>query len=344
MTWRFVGANFDQMHLNTNLEWVSQHPDAELVGVCDEDPSTSTGSMDRAVAELDVPEERVFGDLDACIEATDPDVVVGAPRNAMHARFVERVAGHGVHLTIEKPLAVSLGDADRMVSAVDDDQLFIVNWPDTWDPVMHTTKRLVSEGTIGDPIEIQYYDGNAAAPPDGSWFYDPAAGGGSLLDYLGYGATFSTWFRDGDLPETVNTETHVPEDLAVDVRSSSTCRFDDGLSVLQTSWRTFTQPWEHQPQPAVGYEIVGTEGTLSTRERDSDIRVQTEDHPEGRTVAPDALDPGYTNLIHRLVHCLEHDEDPEGPSDPSFCREAHRIVETARRSVQQGGGPVELIE
>jgi len=344
MAWKFVGANFDQMHQNTNLRWVSEHPDAELVGVCDEEPSTSTGSLDRAVEELDVPGERVFSDLDDCIEATEPDVVLGAPRNSMHASFTERVAAHDVHLAIEKPLAMSLADADRMLSAVDDDQLFVVNWPVAWDPVTHTLKRLVSEGAIGDPIEIQYYGGNAAAPPVGSWFYDPAAGGGSLLDYLGYGATFSTWFRGGTLPETVNTETYVPEDLEVDVQSASTCRFADGLSVLQTSWRTFTHPWEYQPQPPKGYEIVGTEGTLSTRERGAEIRIQTEEDPAGHAVEPDELDPEYENLIYYLIHCLEQGENPEGPPDPAFCREAQRIVETARQSAQRGGGPLELVE
>jgi predicted dehydrogenase len=344
MTWRFVGANFDQMHQNPNLREVVEHPDAELVGVCDEEPSTSTGSMERAVDELDIPAERVFSDLDECIEKTDPDAVLGAPRNSMHAEFVERVAPYDVHLSIEKPLAMTLSDADRMLEAVEDDQLFIVNWPITWDPVKHTIKRLVEEGRIGDTIEVQYYGGNSSAPPDDSWFYDPAAGGGSLLDYLCYGATFSTWFRGGELPETVNAETYVPEDLEVDVQSASTCRYEDGLSVLQTSWRMFTHPWEHQPHPPKGYEIVGTEGTISTRERGTEIRVQTADDPAGHAVEPDDLEERHINQVYYMIHCLENDEDPEGPSDPAFCREAQRIIETARRSAAEGGGPLELIE
>lgn len=343
MTWRFVGANFDQMHLNTNLQWVVDHPDAELVGVCDEEPDTSTGSLADAVEMFDIPQTRVYADLDRCLTETDPHIVLGAPRNSLHAEFVERVAEYGVHVAIEKPFAHTLDDADRMLAAVDENQLFVVNWPVTWEADKHTVKQLVADGTIGDPFEIQYYGGNAGAPPDDSWFYDPDAGGGSLMDYLGYGATFSTWFRGGELPTAVTTEAYTPPELDVDVQSTSICHFQDGLSTLQTSWRMFTHPWEHQPHPPKGFELVGPDGTISTRTPGSAIHVQTNEDPAGYPVDPDPLPEKYTNLVYYLLHCLEADEDPTGPADPAFCRSAQRIIETAKRSVDQGGA-IDLLD
>ncbi|WP_248515298.1 Gfo/Idh/MocA family protein [Salinarchaeum laminariae] len=337
MTYRFVGANFDQMHMNTNLEWVADHPDAEIVGVCDEDPSTSTGSLDDAVEEHDIPESAVFDDLEACIEATDPNVVLGCPMNSEHAEFVERVAPYDVHVALEKPLADTLENADRMIDAMaGTDGLLALNWPVMWDPTKHAVRELVADGTIGDVVEIQYYGGNAGAPPADSWFYDPAAGGGSMLDYLGYGATFSTWFRDGELPESVTAEEYVPDDLDVDVQSSTVARFEDGLSAFQTSWRMPTNPWEIEPQPMKGYVLVGTEGAISTVERGVPIRVQTDEEPEGYEVEPEPLADRFQNLIYYLIDRLETDEALEGPCDPEFCRDAHRIVETAKRSAEAG--------
>lgn len=335
MTWRVVGANFDQMHVNTNLQWVGDHPDCEVVGVCDEEPTTSTGSLEQAVADLGLPESAVYDDLDRCLEETAPDVVVGCPRNSLHAEFVERVAAYDIGVAIEKPLAHTLADADRMLEAMADD-LLVVNWPVMWDPVKHEIKRLVEEGTIGEVLEVQYYGGNAGAPPEGSWFYDPDAGGGSMADYLGYGATFSTWFRGGELPKAVYADAYVPDGMDVDVQSSTTCRYDAGLSTLQTTWRMLTNPWEIEPQPMKGYEIVGSEGAISTRERGTPIRVTTEDRPEGYSVEPVDLEPRFENLATYLVHCLETGAEPEGPADPTFCREAQRIMETARQSIEKG--------
>jgi len=337
MAWRFVGANFDQMHMNTNLQWVRDHPDAEVVGVCDETPTTSTGSIERAASDLDLDDDAVYDDLDRCLTETTPDVVIGCPRNSLHADFVERVAEYDVAVAIEKPMAVTLADADRMVAAMaETGNLFVVNWPVMWDPVKHTVKRLVDGGTIGDVIEVQYYGGNAGAPPADSWFYDPEDGGGSMLDYLGYGATFSTWFRGGELPGSVTAERYVPEDMAVDVQSSTVCRYENGLSTLQTTWRMLTNPWETEPLPAKGYEVLGTDGAISTRDPRSEIRVTTSDDPEGHAVEPDDLPERFQNLAAYVVDRLERDVGPEGPADPEFCREAHRIIETARRSAEAG--------
>lgn len=36
MVYLVVGANFDQMHLNRNLEWALDYPDVEIVELCDE--------------------------------------------------------------------------------------------------------------------------------------------------------------------------------------------------------------------------------------------------------------------------------------------------------------------
>ncbi len=337
MTWRVVGANFDQMHMNTNLEWIADHDKTELVGVCDESPGSSTGSVHRVVDELGLAADRAYDSLDRCLDELTPDVVIGCPKNADHAEFVERVAPHDLAIAIEKPLAMTLADADRMLDAVagSDSRLF-VNWPVMWDPAKHTLKALVETGTIGEVLEVQYYGGNAGAPPDDSWFYDPDAGGGSLLDYLCYGATFTTWFRDGDLPTAVTTETYTPPELEVDVQSATVCRYETGLSTFQTTWRMVTNPWETQPQPAKGYEIVGTEGSISTRERSAPIRVQTRDRPEGYAVDPDPPAPRFENLATYLVDRLETGAEPEGPADPAFCREAQRIIETARRSARTG--------
>jgi glucose-fructose oxidoreductase len=336
MTYRIVGANFDQMHMHTDLEWVRDHPDTALVGLCDEDPSTSTASMAEAAEEHGVPASAQYDDLEQCIAECEPDIVVGCPKNSEHADFVERVLARDIHLTIEKPFAASLADADRMLdAAADSEGRLAVNWPVTWSPVHHEARRLVQSGAVGDVLEVGYYGGNAGAPPDDSWFYDADAGGGSLMDYLGYGATFSTWFRGGELPESVSARAYVPDGLEVDVQSTTVARYEDGLSTLQTSWRMFTHPWEHRTHPAKGYDISGTEGALTTRDPDAPISVQTDEGSE--VVEPPALSPPEENLIQYVVDRIESDEPFEGPTDPAFCREAQRIIETAQRSIEADG-------
>ena len=62
---------------------------------------------------------RAFTDLDRMIDAEAPDLVIATlPPYARHGE-IEHVASRGVHLLVEKPIALDLAAAERMVSAVE---------------------------------------------------------------------------------------------------------------------------------------------------------------------------------------------------------------------------------
>ena len=151
---------------------------------------------------------------------------------------------------------------------------------------------MIDEGAIGDIIEVHFYDGNRGPlyhradkvvvsedevrrEKPASWWYNKAAGGGSLLDYLGYGATLGTWFMKGEAPLEVTAVVDQPEGLEVDEHSITICRYRRGLSKLETRWGAFTDPWITQPQPKCGFVLVGTEGTVSSYDFEPHVAVQT---------------------------------------------------------------------
>ena len=102
---RVVGISFDHMHMGDLLRLVHDHPQAEIAGLFD--PNRAT--MDRAVAQFAIPEDRVFTDFDACMKATRPDLAILCAATADHARYTERLAAYGVHVFVEKPLADNAG-------------------------------------------------------------------------------------------------------------------------------------------------------------------------------------------------------------------------------------------
>src|SRR5262249_34964914 len=172
----------------------------------------------RARPTLPTAPKPVFPDYLKALRRPKPDVATLCPATARHAEYVEKVAPFGVHILVEKPMAASLADADAMIRAMEaTGKTLVVNWPLAWYPTHRTTKRLIDEGMIGDVIEVHYYDGNRGPlyhladkievadkeverQKPQSWWYKRASGGGSLLDYLGYGVTLGTWFHDGRAP------------------------------------------------------------------------------------------------------------------------------------------------
>lgn len=347
--WKVVGIDFSHMHMGDNLRFAHDHPDVEVAGICDARPEKMASAIDG----FGVPAERVFTDVAACLEATRPDLALLCPPTGERVELVRQVAAAGVHVLLEKPFATDLTEADAMATACAEAGVRLaINWPLAWYPPHVTAKRLVDEGAIGDVITCNYYDGNRgplyhveakrettaafrAEEKAQSWFYRKAAGGGAMLDYLGYGATLGTWFQGGRAPLEVTAVRDEPEGLEVDEHAIAVCRYAHGISRLETRWGTFTDPWTHQPQPRCGFELVGTDGTLSSYDYEDVVRIQTRARPETSALPVDEPAPPLCDPVQYVIHCLESDAPVEGPLSPEVSRTGQRIVDTALRSAEE---------
>jgi glucose-fructose oxidoreductase len=347
--WRIVGVSFEHIHMGDLLREAHVHPNAEIAGVCDENEAR----MGDAIGNFSIPRERVFSDVAQCVREARPDLAILCPATARHAEVVEQVAALGVDILLEKPFAASLADADRILSAVKKWGVRLaVNWPLRWYPPHVTTKRLIDDRVIGDVTEVHFYDGNrgplyhradkvvvsdeeVSREKPTSWWYSKAAGGGSLLDYLGYGATLGTWFMNGEAPIEVTAVVDQPERLEVDEHSIAICRYAHGLSKLETRWGTFTDPWIMQPQPKCGFVVVGSEGTITSYDFEAHVGVQTRAEPQIHAVPVDELKAPFRKPVEYVLHCKERGLPFDGPLDPVLCRTAQRIVDTAALSAKE---------
>ena len=341
MKLRVAGINFDHMHMGDLLRLVAEHPQTEIVGICDAEP----GRMQMATRNFQLPADRVFTDVDECLEKSRPDFVILCPATARHAEYVERVAPYRVHMLIEKPFAASVKEADRMVTAARKNKVMLaINWPLRWVATHCTAYRLLIEGRIGELQEVHFYDGNrgplwhtadkveTTPTPQSkrkSWFYKKAQGGGSLLDYLGYGTTLGTWFHQGNKPSEVTAVTDLPNGLEVDEHSITIARYPCGLSKFETRWGTFSDPWTAQPQPKCGFVLKGSDGTISSYDYEPLVRLQTKRKPASEEIRVDRLKPPYENPIQYFVDCLRRQRMPEGPLAPAVSRIGQQIVDSA---------------
>jgi glucose-fructose oxidoreductase len=228
-------------------------------------------------------------------------------------------------------------------------QPLAINWPLRWYPSHATAKRILDEGRVGEVMEVHFYDGNrgplyhgadkvakepSIAEKASSWFYQKARGGGSLMDYLGYGATLSTWYQGGRIPLEVTAVVDESSGLEVDQHSITIARYSNGLSKFETRWGTFTDPWIHQPQPKCGFVIVGDQGTLSSYDLERTVRLQDHDHPGGIDLPVDQLHAPNSNPVEYFIDCLEQGREVEGPLAPAISRIGQQIVDTAVESAQ----------
>jgi predicted dehydrogenase len=343
---RIVGISFDHMHMGDLLRQVHDNREAELVGIYDPDRAR----MARAIETFGIPEAKVFTDFDACM-AQGADMAILCAATANHASYTERLAPHVSTVFVEKPFAASVSDARRMIAAMQGKRL-VINWPLAWVPSHVTAKRLIDQGLIGDLREVHFYDGNRGplyhladkvevtaaeveAQKPGSWWYKRASGGGSLLDYLGYGATLGSWYMNGAEPLEITCTVDQSPGIEVDQHSITVLRYATGLSRMETRWGTFTDPWTIQPQPFCGFVFVGSEGTLQSRDYADHVTAQTRKRPDPYAIAAENLPAGRQNAVEYVLECLRTGEAISGPLSPALGLLGQRIVDTAALSARE---------
>jgi glucose-fructose oxidoreductase len=345
--WKLAGINFDHFHMGDLLRYAHEHPHVDVVGISDEQPAR----MEEAVRKLGIPRERAFTDYRACLEKTKPDVVILCPAASKHGEWVKKVAPYGAHIMVEKPFAASLKEADAMVKAMPGNRTLMINWPLQWVGSHCKAHELVEVGHIGEVLNVWHFGGNrgplwhgadkdektaaqVAKEKPRSWFYKKAHGGGSLLDYLGYGTTLGTWYQGGRRPIEVTAIVDEPKGLEVDEHSIVVARYAQGLSKFETRWGTFTDPWTIQPQPRCGFIISGTDGTVASYDYDDYVTVQTRKKPAPHRIAAPALSAPNQNPVQYFIDRLSKRKALDGPVSIPISRIGQEIVDAAVRSAR----------
>ena len=146
----------------------------EVVGVYDIDPERAAAGEKAGYKAYKSPEE-IWADkaVDAVLIATPNDV---------HAAYVEAAAKAGKHIICEKPIGMSVKEAEEMYDAAEKaGVVFEVHQNRRWDDDYLTVKNIVDNELAGEAylIESRVMGGNGIP---GAWRKERARGGGMMLD------------------------------------------------------------------------------------------------------------------------------------------------------------------
>ena len=131
----------------------------------------------------DVP---IFADADELFAAKCCDAVIIATPHYFHVPLGVAAFEHGLHVLSEKPMAVQLSEANRMIkAAAESGKTFCVMFNQRTNPLFKKAKELIADGAIGQPKRLtwiitnwyrtqKYYD-------SGSWRATWAGEGGGVL-------------------------------------------------------------------------------------------------------------------------------------------------------------------
>ncbi|BCB80842.1 Gfo/Idh/MocA family oxidoreductase [Phytohabitans flavus] len=135
---------------------------------------------------------KVAPDFDALLSDDSVHALLIASPNALHADQTVAALAAGKHVFCQKPIALTLADADRVVAAAGKtDRVLQHGFMLRFTPPLSQLRDRVAGGELGEMIASR-----AAVfgwEPTNDWFYDPAQGGGVILDTLVHFADLVLW-------------------------------------------------------------------------------------------------------------------------------------------------------
>jgi len=113
----------------------------------------------RAQALSDHPDAEVVGSVDALLARPDVEVVVVVTPNRSHAPIATQALGAARHVIVDKPIAMSVPEAERLIDAADRaGRLLSVYQNRRWDGDFQTVRSVIDSGALGaiDSLEARF--------------------------------------------------------------------------------------------------------------------------------------------------------------------------------------------
>jgi predicted dehydrogenase len=283
-----------------------------------------------------LPDSLFYNTLPELIAHTHPDAVLAYNAISEHLGVVEICAPLGISVMVEKPLATTVKDANRIAALAQQYHIHVLtNYETTWYDTNQQIYEMVNgQHAIGDTRKMIVHDGHqgpkeiGCSPDFLNWLTDPIKnGGGALRDFGCYGANLMTWLMNGQAPISVTALTHhIKPSIYPKVEDDATIllEYPNATGIIEASWN-----W---PFSIKDWEVFGTTGYLHAL-NDKELLERTRRSYDSVTVHPAA----YRDNIAYLADVLSGKTD-SGNDLSSLPNNliVVRILEAATRSAKEG--------
>jgi len=274
-------------------------------------------------------------DIDAVLRDSGVDAVIIASPNALHPEQTIAALTAGKHVFCQKPIALTVAEADRVVKhASESGRVLQFGFMLRFTPPLPEVHRAAAAGEFGSLIAAQ-----AAIfgwEPVNDWFYDPAQGGGVILDTLVHFADFVLWtlgdavqvYAQGGAFLLDGARGHrSPDNATVQITHAS-----GAVSSLYVSWTAGHGNFRLDVFGTAGHATVD----LTTGQALSVFRrAQAAGAPAGWTFPDMVWEHGYTGEQQYFVDRINGTVDGSLAATPAAARNALALVIAAQKSLDE---------
>jgi len=314
---------------------ILNRPDVQLVGIVEPDQKL----FDAYAQRYRLSTSMHFRSIQEMIARAHPRTALVFTAPSEHRRVVEECAALGVHVMVEKPLAISYKDALAIQDAAQRGKIHVlVDLETSWYTSNTEVFRLLKQGALGPIVKTVIRDGHQGPKRIGigpefiSFLIDPKQNGaGALFDFGCYGPNLMTWLMDGEAPLSVAAVTRqLQPDLypEVDDEADIILSYKNAVAIVQASWN-----W---PFSLKEMDVYGRTGYAKAIDSER-IEVRKANQSEGQMIKGQSLSAPYDDPLHYMAAVL-NGEIQEGNSLSALKTNmtVSEILEAARQSAETG--------
>ncbi|MEJ2163260.1 MAG: Gfo/Idh/MocA family oxidoreductase [Robiginitalea sp.] len=309
-----VGLIGSQFITSIHAEAIGRVPDATLVGVM----SPTQGHAKDFAQKHGIPNH--FTRLEDLLALKEVDmVVVGAP-NHLHCEITCQAAEAGKHVVVEKPLAMNLEEADRMIETCRKAGVKLMYAEELcFTPKYVRLKSLLDEGALGKPVLFKQSEKHDGPHADHFWDVE-RSGGGVTMDMGCHAFQFFRWLNGNNPVKSVYAQ------MTTSVHTDKTRGDDNALIILEFENGVIAlaeESWTKLGGMDDQAEIHGSEGvayadvlqgnsiqTYSTRGIGYAVEKAGNTVGWSFTMYEEIWNYGFPQEFEHFVDCVLHDREP----------------------------------
>ena len=293
--------------VHTHVHWIlgrADYGDIEIVGIVEPNRSLAKRYAEQHGYSMNL----VYETLEEMIQKTNPEAITAFNTIYDHLEVVKYCAPRGIHVMVEKPLAVSYDHAKQMRELAKKHNIqLLTNYETSWYDTHEEAYKLINEeNKIGEIKKMTFSTGHPGPIEIGcneeflEWLTDPVLnGGGALTDFGCYGANLTTWLLEGRTPVSVSCVTQqIKPHLYPNVEDEATIilTYPNAQVIIQASWN-----WSHNRKEM---EVYGQTGYVICKNGE-DMEVMTGEEVKHRSLKIVSLKPEITDpfsLFQKVIH------------------------------------------
>ncbi len=194
--------------------------------------------------------------------ADQPDGVIICSENNKHRPLTELAARAGVHVLSEKPLAITLPDAQAMIQVCQQAGVILMTaFPMRFSAPLLQVKAKLDQGGLGQVYCFNSTNQGRMPVHERAWFVDKTlAGGGAVMDHTVHLADILRWYLQSEVVEVYAQANHILHADRVEVETGGLLMltFANGIfASVDTSW---SKPFNYPTWGGLTMEIISERG------------------------------------------------------------------------------------